>query len=105
MSHDFEQLRTTIKYRIDGDVPDFLNPNSIASLSYHVWNRENNRNTHSAYGTVLHVDNATSRVTVQIGTGVVECTSNVVQVGDGDMVLVSLPAGNKMDGTILERVG
>jgi hypothetical protein len=104
IAHDYKEKTSTIKYRVDGDIPDFLNPNSIASLSYYVWNRENNRNTRTVFGEVIGINTSTKRITVQVGTDVIECSTNIVQVDIGDVVIVSLPAGNRMDGTIQERV-
>jgi hypothetical protein len=103
VSHDYKSKKSTISYRIDGDVPDFLNSNSPQSMAFYIWDRENNRNTRSVYGTVLEIVSR-RRVTVQVGDGEVVCTSNVISLKVGDSVRVSLPAGNRMDGTIEERV-
>jgi hypothetical protein len=103
VSHDYKAKRTTLSYRIAGDVPDFLNSNSPQSMAFYIWDRENNRNTRSVYGTVLEILSRRS-VRVQVGDGDIMCTSNVISLKEGDSVRVSLPAGNRMDGTIEERV-
>jgi hypothetical protein len=103
VSHDYKNKRTTLSYRVDGDVPDFLNSNSPQSMSFYIWERENNRNTKSIYGTVLQIVSK-KRVIVQAGDGEIVCASNIISLAVGDNVRVSLPAGNRMDGTIEERV-
>jgi hypothetical protein len=103
VSHDYKAKRTTLTYRIAGDVPDFLNSNSPQSMAFYIWERENNRNTRSVYGSVLEIISK-KKVIVQVGDGEVTCTSNIISLKEGDSVRVSLPAGNRMDGTIEERV-
>jgi hypothetical protein len=104
VSHDYGELKTRIKYRAEGEIPPFLNSESAASMAFFVGSREGNRNTRSAIGSVVSIDASTGRVMAQVGRDMVECTSNIAQVGIGDSVLITLPAGNKMDGTIQERL-
>ncbi|MDR1205055.1 MAG: hypothetical protein LBL26_06195 [Peptococcaceae bacterium] len=103
VSHDFKAKKTTLTYRVGGEVPDFLNSNSPQSMSFYIWERENNRNTRSVIGKVLAIESK-SRVRVQVGDGEIMCSSNIISLKAGDSVLISLPAGNRMDGTIEERV-
>jgi hypothetical protein len=103
VSHDYKAKKTTLAYRIDGAIPDFLNSNSPQSMAFYIWERENNRNTRAVYGTVLSIESR-KRVTVQVGDGVLECSSKIISLSPGDSVRVSLPAGNRMDGVIEERV-
>jgi hypothetical protein len=102
VNHNFKTKRTTLSYRVDGEVPDFFNPNSPSSLSVFTWERESNRNTRSVYGEVLEIVSKT-KVTVRVGDGEVSCSSNIISLKVGDSVRVSLPAGNRMDGIIEER--
>lgn len=103
VSHDYKAKKTTISYRVDAPVPDFLNSNSPQSMAFYIWERENNRNTRSVYGTVVEIKSK-QLVVVQVGDGMISCVSKIISLKVGDSVRVSLPAGNRMDGVIEERM-
>lgn len=103
VSHDYKAKKTTISYRVDEPVPDFLNSNSPQSMAFYIWERENNRNTRSVYGTVVEIKSK-RLVIVQVGDGMISCVSKIISLKVGDSVRVSLPAGNRMDGVIEERM-
>lgn len=104
LTHNYKDKRTQVVYRVSGDIPDFLNPISAASQSFFISEQERRRNTRSVNGKVIEIDTETKRVMVQVGTALIECTSRLILVGIGDSVLVNLPAGNQMDGCIVERL-
>jgi hypothetical protein len=105
LQHDYKNMKTQMTYRISGDVPALRNIDSPVSMSLSVTDRERNRNTRNVYGTVYSIDTQTKRVLVSVGTALIECSTRVVYLAEGDAVWVSLVAGNTMDGTIIERVG
>ena len=102
VSHDWENLTSSVTYRTGGNVPDFLVAQSVSGIADFVAVRENSRLSVPKYGIVSNVkDNI---ITVSIGNSSVKCTTKLNNLGTGDNVLVSFPAGNKLRGQVISRL-
>ena len=102
VSHDWENLQSTISYLIEGDIPDFMISQSVASIAAFVTARENSRVNIPKYGSVISIDNGNAFV--QIGNSAFSCTTRLKNLSVGDIVLVSFAAGNKLRGQVIARL-
>ena len=103
VGHDYKSMKTTVSYRLDEAVPDILLPASMVSVSYLVGERERNRNMRSVIGEVIEIDKATARITVLAEDTILSCSSKLKWLAVGDQVVVDLPAGNSLNGTVVAR--
>lgn len=103
VAHDWENLTTTVTYLDETDnLPDFLISQSVASIASFVAARENSRNNASRYGKVTAVSGNT--YTVNVAGTLTKCTTKLKNIRADDVVLVSFPAGNKLNGVIINRL-
>ena len=102
VSHDWENLTSSVTYRTSGNVPDFLVAQSVSAIADFVAVRENSRLSSPKYGVVSEVKNGI--ITVSIGSSSVKCSTKLNNLGAGDNVLVSFPAGNKFRGQVISRL-
>lgn len=102
VSHDWENLTTSVTYRTSGNVPDFLVAQSVSGIADFVAVRENSRLSVPKYGVVSTVKDGI--ITVNIGSTSVKCTTKLNNLGEGDNVLVIFPAGNKLRGQVISRL-
>ena len=102
VSHDWENLTSTVTYRINGTIPDFLVAQSVSGIAAFVAERETSRLGAPKYGVVSAVND--SLLTVNLGNSSVKCTTKLKNLSTGDTVLVSFPSGNKFRGQIIARL-
>ena len=103
VSHDWENLQTSITYKEEGDIPDFLISQSVSSIAAFVSARDTARLNVPKYGIVAkNPDN--EFVSVIIGSSTVECTTKLTNLAQNDIVLVVFPAGNKVRGQVISRL-
>lgn len=103
VAHDWENLTTSVTYLDETDnLPDFLISQSVASIASFVAARENSRNNASRYGKVTAVSGNT--YTVNVAGTLTKCTTKLKNIRADDVVLVSFPAGNKLNGVIINRL-
>ena len=102
VAHDWEALTTSVTYRAEGDIPDFLVAQSVSGIAAFVSAREASKLSVPKYGVVLSV--ADSKVSVKIGNNTVNCTTKLKNLGVNDNVLVSFPSGNKLRGQVISRL-
>lgn len=103
VAHDWGNMRTTVSYRVSGDIPDFLIPASVAGVASGISDRDAGRRTRPMSGTVTAVhDDGT--VFVNVNGVTYPCSTKLVNVGTGDAVLVSFTSGNAVRGHIVERL-
>ena len=103
VSHDWANMQTTVKYRIDGEIPDFAVPASAAGISDGVSGRNAGRRTRPMTGTVDAVEE-NGKVWVTVNGMTYPCSTKLVNIGVGDSVLVSFNSGNSVHGHIVERM-
>ena len=102
VSHDWANLQTSVSYRDDGDIPEFLISKSVAGVASLVSARENSRQNIPRYGSVVSTNG--KNALVRIGNSNISCNTKLKNLGAGDIVLVSFPAGNKLRGQIIARL-
>ena len=102
VSHNWENLQTTISYLTSGNIPDFMISETVAGIASFVSTRENSRVNIPKYGAVISVSD--SNVQVKIGNRPFSCTTRLKNLGAGDIVLVSFAAGNKLRGQVIARL-
>ena len=102
VSHDWENLHTSITYREAGDIPEFLISQSVSSVAAFVSARDTARLNIPRYGSVLEISN--ENISVQIGSSSVSCSTKLKNIAQGDIVLVVFPAGNKLRGQVISRL-
>lgn len=102
VSHDWENLQTTVSYLTSGDIPEFMISQSVAGIAAFVSVRENSRSNIPKYGTVISCSNGYALV--RINNSAYNCTTRLKNLGQGDIVLVSFPAGNKLRGQVIARL-
>lgn len=103
VAHDWENLTTTVTYLEEtNNLPDFLISQSVASIASFVAARENSRNNASRYGKVTAVSGNT--YTVNVAGSLTKCTTKLRNIRADDVVLVDFPAGNKLNGVIINRL-
>lgn len=102
VSHDWENLTSSVTYRTTGTIPDFLVAQSVSSIAAFVTARENSKLNVPKYGVVSAVDD--NFVTVNIDNNSVKCTTKLKNLAVGDNVLVSFPSGNNLRGQVITRL-
>lgn len=103
VTHDWSNMRTTVSYRVSGDIPDFLIPASVGGIASGISDRDAGRRTRPMSGTVTAVhDDGT--VFVNVSGVTFPCSTKLINVGPGDAVLVSFTSGNAVRGQIVERM-
>ena len=102
VAHDWQNLTTSVTYRIEGNIPDFLIPQSVSSIADFVAVRESSRLSVPKYGVVSEVN--PTYIIVNVADNYVKCYSKLHNLSAGDNVLVSFPAGNKLRGQVIARL-
>ena len=102
VSHNWENLQTSITYREDGDIPDFLISESVSSIAAFVAARDSARMSIPQYGVVEECSDGYA--TVRVGNAQIPCTTKLDSIGKDDIVLVVFPAGNRLRGQIIARL-
>lgn len=102
VSHDWENLQTSVTYRYEGTIPDFLVAQSVSGIASFVSAREASHLSVPKYGVVTAVNN--NNISVTVDNSSVSCTTKLKNLGVGDNVLVSFPAGNKYRGQVISRL-
>ena len=102
VSHNWENLQTSITYREQGDIPECLISQSVAGIAAFVSARENSRLNVPKYGVVLEVSGG--YISVKVGNSTVSCTTKLNNLAQNDIVLVAFPAGNKLRGQVIARL-
>ncbi len=102
VAHDWEALTTSVTYRAESDIPDFLVAQSVSGIAAFVSARENSKLSVPKYGVVLSVSEG--KVSVKVGNSTVNCTTKLKNLGANDNVLVSFPSGNKLRGQVIARL-
>lgn len=103
VSHDWGSMQTTVGYRVSGSIPNFLIPASVAGVASGISDRDAGRRTKPMSGTVVVVE-GDGTVLVNVGESVVPCSTKLINIGEGDAVLVSFTSGNAIRGQIVERM-
>ena len=102
VSHDWENLQTSVSYLTSGEIPDFMISQSVAGIAAFVSARENSRVNIPKYGTIISCSNGYAQV--QIGSNSYSCTTRLKNLTQGDICLVSFAAGNKLRGQVIARL-
>ncbi|MBR0186902.1 MAG: hypothetical protein IJQ24_12820 [Synergistaceae bacterium] len=102
VSHDWQNLQTSITYKDTGDIPDFLVSQSVAGIAAFVAARQSARLNIPQYGSVIQAED--HHATVIIGQEQMKCSTKVKGLAQGDIVLVVFPAGNKLRGQVIARL-
>ena len=102
VSHNWENLQTSVTYLDEGYIPDFLISQSVAGIASFVSARENARQNIPKYGIVVSCSDGYALV--KIGNSTVSCTTKLKNLGANDIVLVSFLAGNKLRGQVIARL-
>ena len=102
VSHDWENLRTSITYLETGEIPECLISESVSSIAAFVMKRENSKQNIPQYGEVISIESGS--VTVRIGSSEIPCNTKLKNLGSGDIVLVSFASGNKLRGQVIARL-
>lgn len=100
VSHDWQNMQTSVTYLDSGDIPEFMITQSMSSVAAFVTARENNKHNIPKYGVVVSVN----PLSVQIGNSRVSCTTRLKNLGENDIVLVIFAAGNKVRGQVIARL-
>ena len=103
VSHSWGNLQTSITYRDDGDIPDFMISQSVSGIAAFVSARDTARLNVPKYGVVVEVQ-LTGYVSVNIAGAIVKCTTKLTNLAQNDIVLVAFPAGNKIRGQVISRL-
>ena len=103
VSHDWENLQTSITYKESGDIPECLISQSVSSVAAFVTARENAKLNVPHYGTVNEVKSE-GYISVQVGNSEVSCTTKLKNLAKDDVVLVVFPVGNKLRGQVIARL-
>lgn len=118
VSHDWENLTTSVTYREEGDIPDCLISQTVASIAAFVSARENAKLNAPKYGVVVKIQEEKTSgddtseeqalekgdILVKIDDSEVTCTSKLTNIVKDDIVLISFPAGNKLRGQVIARL-
>ena len=110
VSHDWDNLQTSITYRTTGSIPGFLISQSVASVADFVAARYNSRASIPKYGKYLRKgtddkgNEKDNEFIVSVDNSEVKCSSKVRYLQENDIVLVIFPAGNKLHGQIIARL-
>lgn len=102
VSHDWENLQTSVTYLDDGDIPEFMISQSVSGIASFVLARENARQNIPQYGSVVSYSDGYALV--KIGNSTVSCTTKLKNLGVNDIVLVAFVAGNKVRGQVIARL-
>lgn len=102
ISHDWENLTSSVTYRTSGNIPDFLVAQSVSGIADFVAARETSRLGAPKYGVISAVND--KLITVTFGNSSVKCTTKLKNLSVGDTVLVSFPSGNKLRGQVIARL-
>ena len=102
VSHDWENLTTSVTYKDEGDIPECLISQSVASIAAFVSARDTARLNVPKYGVVLDV--SSGYASVRVGSSTVSCTTKLTNLAQDDIVLVAFPAGNKVRGQVIARL-
>ncbi|MBR1486670.1 MAG: hypothetical protein IJ597_05385 [Synergistaceae bacterium] len=123
VSHDWANMQTSVTYLEEGDIPECLISQSVASIATFVSARENARRNIPQYGVVIKCKlneeneekeettqnnsddiNTNEKLLVRIGNNSVPCTTRLKNIGVNDIVLVTFAAGNKVRGQVIARL-
>lgn len=102
VSHDWENLRTSITYLETGEIPECLISESVSSIASFVIKRESSKQNIPQYGQVISSESGSA--TVRIGSSEIPCSTKLKNLGSGDIVLVSFASGNKLRGQVIARL-
>ena len=102
VSHDWQNLTTSVTYKTSEVITDFLVSRSVSSIAAFVSARDTARLNAPRYGVISDKDG--SEYSVKIGNNIVKCTTKLKNLGKGDTVLVSFPSGNKLRGQVISRL-
>ncbi len=102
VSHDWENLTTSLTYKDEGDIPECLISQSVAGIAKFVLARENSKLNFTKYGTVVSIKDDV--ISVRVGNFEISCSTKLKNLGENDIVLVSFPAGNKIKGQVIARL-
>ncbi len=102
VSHDWENLTSSITYRTEGTIPDFLIAQSVSGIAAFVTARENSKLGVPKYGVISAINN--NLFIVNTGNSSVKCTTKLKNLSVGDNVLVSFPSGNNLRGQVIARL-
>ena len=102
ISHDWENLTSSVTYRKNGNIPEFLVAQSVSGIATFVSARENSKLSVPKYGVVSALDD--KFITVNTDNHSVACTTKLKNLSIGDNVLVSFPSGNKFRGQVIARL-
>ena len=103
VEHDWANLQTTVSYLTSSTIPDFMVPASVAGIASFISDRDAGRRTRPMSGTVTQITDD-GVVVVQIGGMTYNCDTKLVNLGEGDAVLVSFTSGNTLRGQVIERM-
>ena len=103
VSHNWENLQTSITYKDEGTIPDFMISQSVSGIAAFVSARDTARLNIPKYGTVAEVL-SNGFVDIVIGDATVKCTTKLTNLAKDDIVLVAFPAGNKIRGQVISRL-
>lgn len=111
VSHDWANMQTSVTYREDGDIPEFMITQSMASVASFVSTRENARSNIPKYGVVtkcttkkINDEFPNDNLVVKVGNKKVPCTTRLKNIAKDDIVLVAFAAGNKLRGQVIARL-
>ncbi|MBQ3454995.1 MAG: hypothetical protein IJG36_01040 [Synergistaceae bacterium] len=102
VSHDWENLTTSVTYRDEGDIPDFLVAQSVSGIAAFVAAREASKLSVPKYGVISTIQNEEYKV--KVGNSEVFYTTKLQNLAEGDNVLVSFQSGNKLRGQVIARL-
>lgn len=102
ISHDWENLTSSVTYRIAGDIPAFLVAQSVSSIAAFVAARDSSRLSVPKFGVISDIHD--NLITVNVANTAVKCSSKLKNLSTGDNVLVSFPSGNKLRGVVISRL-
>ena len=103
VSHNWENLQTSITYKEEGSIPDCLISQSVAGIAAFVSARDTARLNVPQYGKVAEAP-VNGFVNVVVGNSTIECTTKLTSLDKDDIVLVAFPAGNKLRGQVIGRL-
>ena len=102
VAHDWANLQTTVTYRDEGNIPEYMISDSVSSIAAFVSTRENARQNIPKYGAVVSF--SSGYVVVRIGNKNVSCTTKLKNLSIGSIVLVTFASGNKLRGQVIARL-
>lgn len=103
VAHNWENLQTSITYKDEGSIPDFMISQSVSGIAAFVSARDTARLNVPKYGMIAEAPE-NGFVNVAIGSSTIECTTKLTNLAKDDIVLVAFPAGNKVRGQVISRL-